>query len=268
MESVILAAGYSSRFNFEDNSYRKYLLPFERSNILNYVIVSMFKAGIFRINIIIDDKTEKALIIDSCTQFFDKINLEHQKLSLNFIRNSYSERENGYSLFLGAKEVFSDFFILSMADHIFSVNVYEILIKNYNKEDVILATDPMKIKGVYDLDDCTKVLGSNLEIKKIGKRIPYYNRLDMGVFIMKTSSIQKISQDVERKKNKFGVSDIVISAIDLNLKISYLDFPETIWLDVDNHIEYEKLKKIFNKSSKYSPFNLDILINDPPFKRS
>jgi len=141
------------------------------------------------------------------------------------------------------------------------------LINNYNNQDVVLATDPMKIEGFYDLDDCTKVRGSNSEIKRIGKRIPGYNRLDMGAFIMKKSSIQKISQDVERTKNNFGVSDIVISAINLNLKVSYLDFPETIWLDVDNHIEYEKLKKIFNKSSKYRPFNLNILFDNPPLKK-
>jgi CDP-L-myo-inositol myo-inositolphosphotransferase len=265
LESVILAAGYSSRFNFKDNSYRKYLLPFERSNILNYVIVGMIKAGSSRINIVIDNKTEKSLITDSYKKFFEKIKIDHQKFELNFILNNYSERENGYSLFLGAKEVSSDSFILSMADHIFSVNVYEELVNNYDNQDIVLATDPMKINGVYDIDDCTKVVGSNSQIKKIGKKIEDHNRLDMGAFIMKTSSVQKISQDVEKNKFKFGVSDIVLSAIDLNLKVSYLDFSNTIWLDIDNHNEYEKLKRIFNKSSKYRPFNLDLLIDKSTF---
>jgi len=151
LESIILAAGYSSRFNFENSSFRKYLLPFERSNILNYVILGMYKAGISRINIIIDDKTEKSQITDSCTNFFEKIKIDRHKMDLNFIRNNYSERENGYSLFLGAREVSSETFILSMADHIFSVNVYDELIKNYKNQDILLATDPMKIDGFYDL---------------------------------------------------------------------------------------------------------------------
>ena len=123
LESIILAAGFSSRFK-EDSSFRKYLLTFERSNILNYVILGMTNAGISRINIVIDDKTEKSKITESCTNFFEKIKIDYQKLELNFICNNYSERENGYSLFLGVKEVTSDSFILSMADHIFSVNVY------------------------------------------------------------------------------------------------------------------------------------------------
>ena len=105
----------------------------------------------------------------SWTEFVVKDDIE--KIDLNFIQNNYSERENGYSLFLGARDVSSETFILSMADHIFSVNVYEELINNYNNQDIVLATDPMKIDGFYDLDDCTKVFGANFQIKKIGKKI-------------------------------------------------------------------------------------------------
>ncbi|MCK4236307.1 MAG: hypothetical protein KAX38_04250, partial [Candidatus Krumholzibacteria bacterium] len=81
----------------------------------------------------------------------------------------------------------------------------------------------------------------------------------MGAFIMKTKSMRKISQDVEKHMHKFGVSDIVILAINSNLNVKYLDFPKTIWLDIDNHFEYNKLNKIFNNSKKFHPFNLDFL---------
>ena len=148
-----------------------------------------------------------------------------------------------------------------MADHVFSKNIYSILVRNYYNEDIMLATDPMKIDGVYDLDDCTKVLGNESLIKKIGKEIPKYNRLDMGVFLMKSKSIQKITQKIEKEKQKFGVSDVVLSAIDLNLNVAYLDFPNTIWLDIDTDIEYQKLHDIFYKSTKYRPFNLDLIPN-------
>ena len=257
MESIILAAGYSSRFNFEEESYQKYLLPFEKSNILNYVIVGMIEARIQKINIIVDDKVSQKQITDSCKSFIEKLKIEPP--ILNFIINTYSERENGYSLFLGIKEISSEFFILSMADHIFTDNVYLHLINNDDNKDIVLATDPMKIKGIYDLDDCTKVFGSNSEIKRIGKNLSDYNRLDMGVFKMKTKSIQNISQDIEQQMNKFGVSNIVVSAINSNLNVAYLDFPNTLWLDVDNHHEYNKLNQIFNNSKKFHPFDLDII---------
>lgn len=267
MESIILAAGFASRFNFDNSSIKKYLLPFERSTILNYIIVGMIKAGITKINFIVDEKADISEIQESCFNFLEKISYNSANIQLEFIENKYIDRENGYSLFLGANSVTSDCFILSMADHIFSNNVYEELVKNYNQnnQDIVLATDPMKIEGFYDLDDCTKVNGLNSQIQEIGKRIDDYNRLDMGAFIMKTSIIQEISQDIEKNRSKFGVSDILLSAIDLKLKVHYLDFPNTVWLDVDNHNEYEKLKRIFNKTSKYRPFGQNILVDDSSF---
>ena len=258
MESVILAAGFSSRFNFSDFSFKKFFLPFKKTFILNYVIAGIFVAGIRKINIVVDEKVDKSQIISSCYDLGKDLDLNFNELKLNLIENKFSERENGYSLFLGVKEVSSKNFVLSMADHIFSENVYATLLHKYNNEDIVLATDPMKIKGIYDLEDCTKVYGENLQIKKIGKAIPQYNRLDMGVFIMKTNTIRKISDNIEIEKSIFGVSDIVLSAIDLNLKVRYTDFPNTIWVDVDNDFEYEKLKKNFEHSNKFKPFNLDI----------
>ncbi|MGQ4874909.1 MAG: NTP transferase domain-containing protein [Promethearchaeia archaeon] len=258
IESVILAAGYSSRFNFEDNSFKKYMLPFERSNILNYVILAMVNSGIERINIIVDKNADQNFISSSCFNFFEKLSLNCSNFNLNFIINNQIDRENGYSLYLGVNEVKSDFFILSMADHIFSDNVYSILIDNYNDEDVVLATDPMKIEGIYNLDDCTKVLGENRRILEIGKKIENYNRLDMGAFIMKTRTVRQLAEQVENKQFKFGVSDVLINGIKNNFKICYLDFDNTLWLDVDDHVEYNKLKNIVKIKPDFKPFNLDL----------
>lgn len=258
MEGLILAAGFSSRFNFENNTFKKFLLPLKKSIILNYVIAAIFSAGIEKINVIVDEKVDKSQIIDCCYDFGKDFKLDYDRMKLNLIENKFSERENGYSLYLGVNAVSSGNFILSMADHIFSENVYSTLIKNYSGEDILLATDSMKSDGIYDLDDCTKVNGEHSHIKKIGKSIPNYNRLDMGVFIMKTKTIQEISSAKEKEKHKFGVSDIVISSIEVNLKVCYFDFINTLWVDVDNNTEYQKMVKIFDQSNNFKPFDLDI----------
>ena len=257
LESIILAAGHSSRFNFKDKAFRKYFLPMKNSFIINYVIGGMVKAGVQKINIVVDNKENESQIIESTLNLLNHLEIEHNQLKFNFIQNDHSERENGYSLFLGLEHTTSKSFVLSMADHIFSNNIYSQLISNYNYEDILLATDPMKERGVYDLDDCTKVIGDNRYIKKIGKNLSDYNRLDMGVFIMQSKTVRNIAQKIENRKEKFGVSDIVISAIKLFHEVSYFDFPNTIWLDIDNEIEYNKLKRLFiDKTSKFFPFNL------------
>jgi choline kinase len=258
VEGVILAAGYSSRFNFDDSTFKKFLLPLKKTIILNYVIAGMYSAGIRKINIIVDENIDKSNLIECCSDFSKDININFDDLKLCLVENRFSERENGYSLYLGAQAVSSKTFVLSMADHVFSNNVYDVLIQNYKGQDIVLATDPMKIKGIYDLEDCTKVYGENENILEIGKHISQYNRLDMGVFIMNSKTVKKSSQKIEKNNPKFGVSNILITCIALKKRVAYFDFPNTIWVDVDNETEYNKLKKNFNESNNFKPFDLDI----------
>jgi choline kinase len=258
IEGVILAAGYSSRFNFDDCTFKKFLLPLKKTIILNYVIAGMYSAGIRKINIIVDENIDKLNVIECCSDFSKNVNLNFDDLKLNLVENRFSERENGYSLYLGAQAVSSKVFVLSMADHVFSKNVYDILIQNYKGQEIVLATDPMKIKGIYDLEDCTKVFGENDKILKIGKRINQYNRLDMGAFIMNSKAIKKKSQEIEKNYKKFGVSNILLACIASKERVYYFDLPNTIWVDVDNETEYNKLKKNFNESNSFTPFGLDI----------
>ncbi|MFX0137060.1 MAG: hypothetical protein ACFFDN_25705, partial [Candidatus Hodarchaeota archaeon] len=144
----------------------------------------------------------------------------------------------------------------SMADHIFSKNIFSQLIKNYRGKDILLATDPMRREGHYNIDDATKVYGKNSFIIDIRKELTYYNRLDMGVFILKTKILKKICKKVESNLYEFGVTDVVLSALNSDLNVGYYDFPNTIWLDIDDYNIYRKLKRIFNRFSSFYPFGL------------
>ena len=55
LEGLILAAGYSSRFNFKDRRFNKYLLKLNNSNILGYIIAGMIKTGIEKILQVLSD---------------------------------------------------------------------------------------------------------------------------------------------------------------------------------------------------------------------
>jgi len=255
-EGLILAAGKSSRFKFMDSRFKKYFLKLCNSNILGYIVAGMIETGITKIKIvtsrIINNLKYKKRVLKSITRsWIDLGNLE-----LEIIENKIPERENGYSLFLGLNEISSEYTILSMADHIFSKNVFYKIIKNYKKKDILLATDPMYKKGYYDKDDATKVFGKNTSILEIGKGLTNYNRLDMGVFILKTKIIKKICKKVESNFNKFSITDVVLSARNSDLDVGYYDFSNTIWLDIDNYKNYHQLKRLFNKPSNIYPFGL------------
>ena len=214
------------------------------------------KAGIIKIKIVTSKIFNKSKYRRRILKTISRSLIDLKNLELDIIENKVPERENGYSLFLGLNKTSSKYTKLSMADHIFSKNVFSIIIKNYKKKDILLATDPMYNKGYYDKKDATKVYGEKTLIIKIGKDLTTYNRLDMGVFMLKTKKIKKICKEVESNFHKFGVSEIIRSALNTDLNIGYSDFPNTIWLDVDDRKKYLQLRRVFNKTSSLHPFGL------------
>ncbi len=216
----------------------------------------MIKAGIRKIKIVtskIFNKFKyKKRILKSVVPSLVNI----QNIELDIIENKIPDRENGYSLFLGLNTISSKYVLLSMADHIFSKNIFSQLVKNYKGKDILLATDPMHRKGYYDLEDATKVYGKNSFIIDIGKDLSNYNRLDMGVFILKSKNIKKICQRVKLNLFKFGVTNVVLSVLNSDLNVGYYDFPNTIWLDIDDYKIYLQLIRLCNNKSNFYPFGL------------
>ena len=256
LEGLILAAGNSSRFNFVDGRFKKYFLKLNDSNILGYIVAGMIKTGIKKIKIVSSKIFNKSKYRKRILKSVSRSWVDLENLELDIIENKIPERENGYSLLLGLNTISSEYTILSMADHIFSKNIFSKMIKNYKKKDILLATDPMYIKGYYDKEDATKVYGKNTLIRNIGKDIKNYNRLDMGVFMINTKKIKKICKEIESNFHKFGVTDVVISSLNSDLNVRYYDFPNTIWLDIDDYKKYRQLKNLFNKCSNFHPFGL------------
>ncbi|MHA1689474.1 MAG: NTP transferase domain-containing protein [Promethearchaeota archaeon] len=258
IEGLILAAGKSTRFNFKNKHYKKYFLPLNNVSLLTYIISAMHDAGINRIHVVASRILNKKRFKKRLFKQVKKLLPNISELTIEIIDNPRPERENGYSLFLGLNHVKVDHVLLSMADHVFSKNVYRKLIKKYNGYEVLLATDPMETPGYYDLEDATKVNGMYSYIMNMGKELLDYNRLDMGAFILKTKPLKRICNQVESRKYRFGVTDVILSALRSNLKVGYLDFPDIIWIDVDDYSNYYRLINTFNNSPNLTPFEITL----------
>lgn len=257
IEGLILAAGRSSRFHQLELSFSKCLLPLKDSNILNYIISGMVKARIYQINIVANGYTIDLQKEQLSRANLRKFGIDPDNLEINLIENNFPERENGYSLYLGLLNSRAEYLLMSMADHVFSKNIFNRLKKKYRGQDILLATDPMKIKGYYDLDDATKVRGFKFTIQEIGKTIPNYNRIDMGAFIIKKSTILKECEKLESSRYKFGVSDVVKNAIISELRAEYLDFSNVIWVDIDDSNIYNNVLELFSPASELYPFGVN-----------
>jgi len=256
IEGLILAAGFSNRFNSMDNAFKKYLLKVNNSNILSYIIGGMIKTGIRKINIIASKISNKSKYKQILLNSIGKLGIDFKNFKLNIIENKTPKRENGYSLSLGLNAISSEYTLLSMADHIFSENIFSQLVMNYHRYDILLATDPINLKDPYKLEDATKIYGLNSFIIDIGKEISRYNRLDMGAFLLRTKAIQNICHEIELDTYKFGVTNVILLAIESGLNVGYFDFPNVLWVDVDNSSIYHQLKELFNDSSNLHPFGL------------
>ncbi|MCK4282029.1 MAG: hypothetical protein KAX10_07935, partial [Candidatus Lokiarchaeota archaeon] len=96
MDGLILAAGYSSRFNSMNKAFKKYFLKLNNSNILSYIITGMIKTGIKKINIVTNKISNKSNYKHFILKSIKKSGIELKNFKLNLIENKFSERENGY----------------------------------------------------------------------------------------------------------------------------------------------------------------------------
>lgn len=149
-EGLILAAGHSSRFKFIDKRFKKHFLKLHNSNILGYIIAGMIETGITKIKIVTSKiftnllKYKKRIL-----KSIPRLKIDLAKLEFEIIENKFPERENGYSLFVGLDRISSEYTVLSMADHIFTQNIFSKMLKNFETKEVLLATDPMDNDGYY-----------------------------------------------------------------------------------------------------------------------
>ena len=169
---VILAAGLGSRLH-SDESVPKPLREIAGRPLILRVLDRFAEANIEEAVVVLGYRGDEIRAA---------IEAAPSKTKVTFVTNDKFRMGNGLSVLAAADAVGSRSFFISMADHIFDVEIIAGLKAASLPSDGLLLAVDRKLDTIFDMDDATKVLTDGDRIEAIGKVIPQYNAIDSGLF--------------------------------------------------------------------------------------
>lgn len=225
--AVILAAGWGSRVQAlgdEDENVSKPLIELNGTPLLVRTIRTLHRAGIERFIVVtgyLKERVEEALASLAASDGLD-------------IRPVFNERwntlANGVSL-LAAKDIVTEPFLLSMADHAYDVEIPRMLLGESMGDLAVLLCIDRKLDQVFDMDDATKVVTEDDRIIRINKSLEQYNAVDIGLFSCLPDVFGALEQ-VLGEKGDCSLSD-GMKILGESGRFGYMDVGEYLWQDVD-----------------------------------
>lgn len=222
--AIILAAGKGERFKEKGIELPKVLLKVGGLRLLERAILGLSQVGIQHFYIVVGAYREQVVAVMSKIERL-------KKLDIQYITCEDYALGNGVSFGKGAEQVNASF-LLSMSDHIFSIDTIRRFVTDVTKHPKLpaLACDP-NLEEVFDMDDATKVASNNNKIVKIGKELEHFDLVDMGLFYFPKGYGKLVAEKVS--KGATSVSTIIQEFIEeKGIRTTILE--ESTWQDVDN----------------------------------
>lgn len=236
MQAIILAAGLNTRFLDQfDERFIKQSLEVNHTPIMIRSMHALEQINCSEIVLVVGENK------DRITELINN----HYKgnLQITLVENLKPDRANGYSLGL-SQHVVSGWFYLLMSDHLYNQAFMKKAAGVTSTDTPSLFVD-YKIDKIFDLDDATKVLEKDRQIKAIGKQIEDYNCIDTGFFYL-NEDIFNAFNDLERNQNAISISEI-IQKYSASSQFVVTDIEDAIWQDVDDMNMYEYAKELFGE---------------------
>ncbi len=210
MKAIILAAGKGERMN---SSLPKPLHKVLGLSLIERVIIPLIKVGIKEIIVVLGYRGE---IIEKY------LRKKFRNIKIQFVYNKEYYKGNGISFLYGAgllKE--KERFLLLMADHIYSPEIIERVLK----EEKPLMVVHNNFNLINNLEKETKVKIDNGYVSDIGRDLKDFDGIDCGIFLL--------------EKNGFNLPKELFSG---EIELSYL---------IKEYVKREKLKAFFIKKNEY-----------------
>lgn len=226
MKAVIIAAGFGSRLWQTSHQIPKTLLPLGKGTILSTIIEHLAEAGILELIIVVGFNREYIV---------EYLEVNPPALPVRIVDNLEWERGNALSVYKVKDYVGSEPFLLSMSDHLVSIEALKMMIDHPERLNLLLV-DPF-IEDNFDLDDATKVLQEDGYIKEIGKELKDYNALDCGIFRLEADFFEAVEKAIATGSESISGA-ICELALKRRIKTLILGKPNQ-WLDIDTPEAYD-----------------------------
>jgi 1L-myo-inositol 1-phosphate cytidylyltransferase len=241
-QAVILAAGKGTRLRDTADALPKPLTPVGGVPLIKRTITTLADAGVRKVAVVtgfMADQVRATVAGDA--------SYAARGVEIQFVHNPEFELANGVSVMLGGRAVGGPF-LLSMADHIYSVAIPRLLVHStLDDADLYLATDP-RIDSVLDIDDATKVRTANGRILEIGKQIATYDRIDCGVFAVGPRLIDALAAE-RAERGDCSLSDGV-RRLAAEGRARVVDIGDEVWQDVDTPADREHAERALQSAAK------------------
>jgi 1L-myo-inositol 1-phosphate cytidylyltransferase len=220
--AIVLAAGSGERMQGH-HQRAKPLVELDGLLLIERAILCLRQAGVERFRVVVGTN---ALEIGAALRSRPRL----LGLDLALVRCPDARLGNGHSLAAGAAGL-AEPFLLSMSDHVFDPTIARRLQARgaADRARIQLATDA-GLGGVFDLPDATKVRVEGDAIRALGKELPSYTRVDVGLFYCPGWVSELAAQAVAAGAH--SVSQVMQRAIDEDALRSCPIEP-LFWQDVD-----------------------------------
>lgn len=222
--AVILAAGKSSRFRDQGVLKPKVLMNVGGLRLLERAILTLHATGVEHFRITVGAYKEQVVAEMKSIERLKGIDIE-------YVECDDYELGNGVSFAAGAAG-FSEAFLLTMSDHIFSPDTVRDFIQKTKSDPELpaLACDA-DLPNIFDMDDATKVASRNGFIHNIGKEIKVYDLVDTGLFYFPKGFGSLIAEKAQQGAH--SVSGIIQHFIDGD-GVRAIVLENAQWQDVDD----------------------------------
>lgn len=234
MKALVIAAGEGRRFQERGYKGPKPLYPLLGLSLLERTLLTLRAVGIRDIVLVIGYRGEE---IKSYLGSGKKLGIR-----IEYVINDSWELGNGSSV-LAARQALKgeSSFLLTMADHVFSPDVFKSLLAVRPHDREIYVGADFKLDRVFDLQEATKIAIADGKIKAIGKELQEFQAVDCGAFHATPALFEALAEAQAHGEYTLSEGIAVLASQGCAL---VCDIGEAWWIDVDHPGDAEVARKL------------------------